>query len=98
EVLAELGACAARAMASEQLAADAAKDTRRLTVMRKRWEQTFARKAREIDAQRAALAGELARAEDRYRELQRLLADVAEREAALKSRQAEVELAALAAA
>jgi chromosome segregation ATPase len=95
EVLAELSACAVRALASEQLAADAAKDTRRLAVVHKRWEQTFARKVREIDGHRAALAGESARVEDRYRELQRLLADVAEREAALKSRQARAELAAL---
>lgn len=92
EVLAELTVYSARALASEELAAGVSKDDRRLAVVRKRWEQTFARKAKEIDAHRAALAGELARVEDRYRELQRVLADVAEREAALKSRRAEVEL------
>jgi chromosome segregation ATPase len=95
EALAELTACAARALASEQLVADAGKDTRRLAVIQKRWEQTFTRKVKEIDGHRVALASELTRVEDRYRELQRLLADVTEREAALKTRQVRVEFAAL---
>ena len=96
EVLAELTACAARALASEQMAADVSKDGRRLAVVRKRWEKTFARKVKEIDGQRAAAAGECARLDERYRDLQRVVTDVAEREAALKARQAEVDFAALA--
>lgn len=96
EVLAELTACAARALASEQVAADVSKDGRRLAVVQKRWEKTFAGKVKEVDRHRAALAGEAARLDERYRDLQRLLADLTEREAALQARKGEVDMASLA--
>jgi chromosome segregation ATPase len=97
EVLAELVAHAARALAAEQLVAGAIADSgsprvaRRLEVLRKRWERVFAGKLREIDDRRSAAAAERARLEERYCELHRLLADVTEREGALNDRLAQAE-------
>ena len=83
EVLTELVTHAARALASEELVAgaDSGRARRRFEVMRKRWEGVFRRKLGEIDARRAAAAADHARLDDRYREWQRFLADVVEREA-----------------
>jgi hypothetical protein len=84
---AELSTCAARALASEELAAAAMKDgnsermKRRLAVLRKRWERLFDRKVKEIDRRRAAMAAELDALSERYRRLHELLAAVVEREA-----------------
>jgi hypothetical protein len=95
---AELSTCAARAMAAEQLVADAVHDSgsdrvkRRLDALQKRWERLFDRKVKAIELRRADAATELAALDERYRELHRLIADVAEREAAANNRAAAVEL------
>jgi chromosome segregation ATPase len=91
-VLAEVQAHAARALAAEELLAAAGVDAgsrraaRRLAVLRTRWERTFQQKLDALDDRRAAAAADLARVEERYRELHRFLADVVEREGALNTR------------
>ncbi|MDB5309766.1 MAG: smc 7 [Gemmataceae bacterium] len=97
EVLTELMAHAARAMVSEELAAGAVEGagagraTRRLEVMRKRWERVFRKKLDEIDDRRSAAAADLARLDERYQELHRALIEAAGREAELNARAARAE-------
>jgi hypothetical protein len=68
---AELSTCAARALASEELAAAAMKDgnsermKRRLAVLRKRWERLFDRKVKEIDRRSLRALSAAARASGR---------------------------------
>jgi chromosome segregation protein len=101
EVVGELMVHAARAMSSEELvketmaAGGSKRITRRLEVLRKRWEREFARRVKEIDARRAAAAAERARLDERYRELHAFLAEVADREAEANGRMAQAELTAL---
>lgn len=86
EAMTELTVHAARALASEELVAEAVADSgstraaRRLDVLRKRWEQTFDRRAKEIAARRAEASADLARLDERYAELERLLVEVTQRE------------------
>ena len=95
---AELSTCAARSLASEELATAAMKDggsermKRRLAVLRKRWERLFDRKVKEIDRRRAAMSAELNTLTDRYHRLHHLLAAVTEREAASNNSIAAAEL------
>ncbi len=101
EVLAELMAHAARAMASEEWAAEAAPDAgtgrtrRRLEVLRKRWEQVFRRKLDEIDSRRAAATADLARLDERYREFHRLQVDVIQQQGSLITQEARADAAAV---
>ena len=95
---AELSTCAARALAAEELAAAAVKDSgsermkRRLAVLRKRWERLFDRKVKEIDNRRTEVAAELAALTERYQQLHSLLANVVEREAAANTTAAAADL------
>jgi len=95
---AELSTCAARALASEELATAAMKDggsdrmKRRLAVLRKRWEKLFDRKVKEIDRRRAAMSAELDALTERYRRLHELLAAVVEREATTNNAAASADL------
>lgn len=95
EVLGELATHAARATAAEELLAGEKGATRRFEVLRKRWDRVFRRKLDEIEQKRAAAAAELARVDERYQELHRALAGVAEREAELNTRAARLDEAAL---
>jgi hypothetical protein len=90
EALAEVMAHASRALAAEQALADSGtvRDERRLMVLQKRWERSFARRLREIEERRAAVAAEFAGIEERYQELHARLTDVTEREAALNAKAA----------
>ena len=85
ELVGELVAHAARAMAAEEVAAGATNGSgraaRRLEVMRKRWERVFRKKCEEVDDRRAVAAAEIARVEDRYQELHRAVTELAEKEA-----------------
>ena len=105
EVLAELVAHAARAMASEERLAELAPEAasgrarRRVEVLQKRWEQVFRRKLTEIDDRRAAASAELARLDERYREFHRVLVEATRVEGASTTRLARSDAAgALAAA
>jgi hypothetical protein len=97
ELVGELLLHAARAMASEELLTESLPDAkgaraaRRLAVLRKRWERAFDRKRREVEAGQAAAARERAATDDRYAELHRLLAGLAERVAAFNDRSARAE-------
>ena len=90
EFLSELAQFAARALAAEQLVANALRHNgsnrglQRLAVLRKRWEWEFERKSREIDHQRAEASVERATVDERYEALQELLKHVTEREAAIE--------------
>ncbi|HUR52885.1 MAG TPA: hypothetical protein VMZ71_02055, partial [Gemmataceae bacterium] len=88
EAMNEVMTLASRALAAEQALADSGnvRDERRLMVLQKRWERSFARRLREIDERGAAVAAEFAGIEERYQELHARLADVTEREAALNAR------------
>ena len=94
EVVAELMTHASRAMASEEFVADHG-SSRRLDVLRKRWEKAFERRTREFDDRRAAAAADLTRLDARFEELHRLLADVTERDAVSKNRLARAEVTAV---
>src|SRR5262249_62196066 len=69
---------ASRALASEELVAEAMKASgskrpaRRLRVLRKRWERSFERRLKEIDARRKETAAELNRLGEGYREVDRV--------------------------
>ena len=96
ELLGELAGHAARALASEDLLAETAAPgkgtTRRFAVLRKRWERVFTQKLAAIDARRTASALELARLDERYREVHRSLKEIAERENELNDRAARTQL------
>jgi hypothetical protein len=95
EVLGELARFGARALAAEQLVANALQDSgsnrglQRMAVLRKRWEWEFERKSREIDHQRAEASVERATVDERYHALQELLKHVVEREAAINHQETE---------
>lgn len=97
EVLVELVAHAARALASEELVAKSdagagsGRAKRRLEVLQKRWEQVFRRKLDEVDSRRTAASAELARLEERYQAVHRSLMDVLEREGRLNTRSAQAD-------
>lgn len=91
ESAAETARHAARAVAAEERLAEvqgveSGRSSRRLAVLQRRWEWVFARRTREIEHRRTELSTERAAIDDRYRELHRLLVEVAEREAAANHR------------
>lgn len=99
EVLAELVTHAARATAAEELIVGAVQDggenrvSRRLEVLRTRWERVFAKSHEQVVERQAATRAELALVDARYKDLLRLLTDVIEREAALTAKSAQAEFA-----
>ena len=88
EALAEVMTLAGRALAAEQALADSGsvRDERRLMILQKRWERSFARWLREIEERRAAVAAEFAGIDERYQELHARIVAVTEREAALNAK------------
>jgi chromosome segregation ATPase len=85
EFLAEVQKLAARTLAVEQ--AHAA-DTRRMRVLRKRWEKHFTRFRKELDARKAALGVERSQLDDRMREMRRLSEEVFDRQTKQSNEQA----------
>lgn len=101
DLVTEVAAYAARALAAEQMVSEAVQDsgtdrtTRRLAVLRKWWGRVFDRRAKEIDALRAEAAAERAAIDRRHRELHRRLAESMEVRARADDRRAAADLAAL---
>lgn len=93
EFLGELSQHAARALAAEELVANAVQDSgsnrakRRLAVLRKRWERLFDQKSKEIDRRKNESIMERATIDERYRTLQALLTTVVEREEAINNQE-----------
>jgi hypothetical protein len=100
ELLRQSKALAARELAVAEAVAGAVRDSgsdhtrRRFEVVRKRWEQTFERRLKEIDRLRATAGAERAAVDERFRELHRLLVAATERAAEVLRVQSEQDAAA----